>query len=691
MKEISIIGMTAVLSAFLLICSFQPSLAEAQIVANTDWPMFRHDLRHTGLSRYVGSHTGGFSWSYRTGGDIFSSPAIGSDGTVYVGSNDYRLYSLTSTGALSWSYETGFYVTSSPTIRSDGAVCVGSYDNRLYSLTSTGALSWSYETGSYVTSSPAIGSDGAVCVGSYDNRLYSLTSTGALSWSYETGFFVESSPAIGSDGTVCVGSWDNRLYSLTSAGAFSWSYETGLYVASSPAIGDDGAVYVGSYDNRLYSLTSAGALSWSYETGFFVHSSPAIGSDGAVCVGSNDGRLYSFTSTGALSWSYRTGDNILSSPAIGSDGTVYVGSYDNRLYSLTSAGALSWSYEVGDAVTSSPAIGSDGAVYVGSWDNRLYCFKDPTLKLAIMKEEGAGDMNLYFYNCVSDGDWTYWDADARNPSPMSRDFWLIPQGNNTLAMTEIDSVDGGEQDLAVLKEDDSGQKLYIYSIPLKGDWTYWDLEARNPLPRARDFWAIPAGNDTELIADSGGNIASMKNSNGDYNLYIYRRPYPGDWTQSDALARNSSPLARDLWIIPRGNNTVAMCGLDTTGDGDSDSLLLVRNEQGDHNVYVWNMPVEGDWTYWDALARNPAPIARDFWAIPQGNDITDVVGIHTGSFDKLGVMEDSAGDYNFYIWNAPRPGDWTWWDAEFRNPSPLGRDFWLIPMGDNTVDMAAPY
>ena len=691
MKEISIIGVTAVFSAFLLICSFQPSLAEAQLVANTDWPMFRHDVRHTGLSQYVGSHTGGFSWSYETGDYVASSPAIGSDGTVYVGSFDNRLYSLTSTGAFSWSYETGDVVRSAPAIGSDGTVYVGSNDYRLYSLTSAGAFSWSYVTGENVNSSPAIGDDGAVYVGSNDNRLYSLTSAGAFSWSYETGLYVTSSPAIGDDGALYVGSYDNRLYSLTSMGALSWSYETGFFVTSSPAIGDDGAVSVGSFDGRLYSFTSTGGLSWSYRLTGSIYSSPAIGSDGSVYVGSTDYRLYSFTSAGALSWSYLTGEVVRSAPAIGSDGTVYVGSWDNNLYSLTSTGALSWSYETGFFVESSPAIGSDGAVYVGSYDNRLYCFKDPTLKLAIMKEEGAGDMNLYFYNCVSDGDWTYWDADARNPSPLSRDFWLIPQGNNTLAMTEIDSVDGGEQDLAVLKEDDSGQKLYIYNTPLKGDWTYWDLEARNPLPRARDFWAIPAGDDTELIADSGGNIASMKNSNGDYNLYIYRRPYPGDWTQSDALARNPSPLARDLWIIPRGNNTVAMCGLDTTGDGDSDSLLLVRNEQGDHNVYVWNMPVEGDWTYWDALARNPAPIARDFWSIPQGNDIMDIVGIHTGAFDKLGVMEDSAGDYNFYIWNAPRPGDLTWWDAEFRNPSPLARDFWLIPMGDNTVDMAAPY
>ena len=33
-------------------------------------------------------------WEFETGGDVFSSPAIGSDGTVYVGSRDKKLYAI---------------------------------------------------------------------------------------------------------------------------------------------------------------------------------------------------------------------------------------------------------------------------------------------------------------------------------------------------------------------------------------------------------------------------------------------------------------------------------------------------------------------------------------------------------------------------------------------------------------------
>ena len=37
---------------------------------------------------------GDVRWTYKTGGVVFSSPAIGPDGTVYVGSADGRLYAF---------------------------------------------------------------------------------------------------------------------------------------------------------------------------------------------------------------------------------------------------------------------------------------------------------------------------------------------------------------------------------------------------------------------------------------------------------------------------------------------------------------------------------------------------------------------------------------------------------------------
>lgn len=54
------------------------------------------------------------------------------------------------------------------------------------------------------------------------------------------------------------------------------------------------------------------------------------------------------------------------------------------------------------------------------------------------------------------------------------------------------------------------------------------------------------------------------------------------------------------------------------------------------------------------------------------------------------IKEDAGGDYDFYLWNAPVTGDWTQLQAEERNPSPLARDLWKIPSGNDTAGVAAP-
>ena len=74
-------------------------------------------------------------WEFEMGDDVTSSPAIGSDGTVYVGSNDHMLYAINGkTGVKLWEFKTGDKVRSSPAIGPDGTVYVGSQDNKVYAI-----------------------------------------------------------------------------------------------------------------------------------------------------------------------------------------------------------------------------------------------------------------------------------------------------------------------------------------------------------------------------------------------------------------------------------------------------------------------------------------------------------------------------------------------------------------------------
>ena len=76
-------------------------------------------------------------WKFVMGNGTRSSPAIGPDGTVYVGSGyeDNKLYAINGkSGVKLWEFETRGPVFSSPAIGSDGTVYVGSVDNELYAI-----------------------------------------------------------------------------------------------------------------------------------------------------------------------------------------------------------------------------------------------------------------------------------------------------------------------------------------------------------------------------------------------------------------------------------------------------------------------------------------------------------------------------------------------------------------------------
>ena len=79
------------------------------------WPMFRQNLQRTELSPNQTAHdTGSLKWGSRTSDQVQSSPALGTDGTIYVGSNDHKLYATNPNGEQKWSFTAGNAVKSSP-------------------------------------------------------------------------------------------------------------------------------------------------------------------------------------------------------------------------------------------------------------------------------------------------------------------------------------------------------------------------------------------------------------------------------------------------------------------------------------------------------------------------------------------------------------------------------------------------
>jgi len=360
-------------------------------LADTPWPCFGHDVGNTGQSRFKGTEFPKLKWCFETGGAIGSSPAIGNNGNIFVGSADGKLYAIAPNGSLLWNYETGNSVRSSPAICNNETIYFGSDDNFIYAVNPDGSLKWRYETGGDVRSSPSIGGDGTIYVGSYDHQLYAINPDGSLKWTYiiaenysynhSIGY---SSPAIGTDGTVYVGSQDENLYSISYKGELRWYYETDrdeshcYYLRSSPALNNDGTVFIGSPNWTLFALDCDGSLVWNKKISR-INSSPAISSDEAIYVHAG-GVLEATGKNGKQKWQCRVNDIYnpsISSPAIGTNGTIYVGSFDHKLYAISEEGNIKWSFKTGGGISSSPAIDTDGTIYVGAYDNKLYAIGLP--------------------------------------------------------------------------------------------------------------------------------------------------------------------------------------------------------------------------------------------------------------------------------------------------------------------------
>jgi len=368
---------------------------EAESSASAIWPKFQYDTANTGRSPNPSIIDPAIVWSFATEGYVRSSPVIAADGTIYIGSEDTRLYAINPDGTLRWSYPTwGQINAGAPAIGSEGTIYVGSvvYPGslraRLYAIGADGTLKWEFTSssaGDFDGFSPTIGPDGTVYA--VADKLYAINPDGTLAWSYNTGR-ASATPALGPSGTIYVpSSSDGKLYAINPNGTLRWSCQVDAAdvanLWSSPSIGPDGSVFFGTAgDNKLYVVNPDGSLRWTFQANHCIRQSPTIGCDGTIYVGetylSQGGApeegftFYAINPDGTLAWSSEPWAAITSSASIASDGTIYFASF-SRLYALHPDGSQRWMIELGGSVHGSvPAIGANGEIYIGAYDGKLY-------------------------------------------------------------------------------------------------------------------------------------------------------------------------------------------------------------------------------------------------------------------------------------------------------------------------------
>jgi outer membrane protein assembly factor BamB len=282
----------AVLCAILVVsfCTASTGFRVYTDPSGDDWPMFHHDLAHTGYSTSSAlTTTPVVLWTAQKG--LGGSPVVADD-YVYI-FDQISLHCInTSDGHEIWKQRLAFELgsDSSPAVyKSYVYTPLSSYN------ASTGKLALDYTDYKGFTS-PAVAED-MIYIGSFvSHSLFALNATtGNKIWSYITGADVTSSPAV-AYGRVYFTSHDGNVYALNaSTGTQIWNATGGS--SSSPSVGS-GAVYIGDSYMILAFNASTGTKIWNYTfppIDFYMPSSPAI--SGGVVYAGNGHALYAFSTT----------------------------------------------------------------------------------------------------------------------------------------------------------------------------------------------------------------------------------------------------------------------------------------------------------------------------------------------------------------------------------------------------------
>ena len=189
----------------------------------------RHGLRRVGQGLRPGRRDGqGCAGPSPTTSSATTRPLLDAkSGTLYVGAHDGTVYALdAATGAKRWQYATGNSVESAPALGADGTLYVGA--DKLYALwAASGRVRWTFGSGAHNWSGAAVGADGTVYAGCANGSVYAVSpTTGLPRWGFPTGDSLITAPAVGPDGNVFLASaGTGRVYALNPrSGRVFWQF-----------------------------------------------------------------------------------------------------------------------------------------------------------------------------------------------------------------------------------------------------------------------------------------------------------------------------------------------------------------------------------------------------------------------------------------------------------------------------------
>jgi hypothetical protein len=184
---------------------------------------------------------------------------VTSYGVVYVGSYDRFLYAFDANGGFLWAFFTNNPIRSSPALGPDSTIYVGS-GNHLFAIRPNGMEKWHYTAAAEVQSSPAFSqASDRVCVGDDAGVLHLLRGADMnTDWNAQLGGMIRSSPAI-------VG---ENIY-IADANGKVWAFGNIPTTAVGPPAGAESVPALRAWPNP-----ACGAVTFEVTRPFAEHSTP---------------------------------------------------------------------------------------------------------------------------------------------------------------------------------------------------------------------------------------------------------------------------------------------------------------------------------------------------------------------------------------------------------------------------------
>ena len=258
-------------------------------------------------------------WKFETGEIIDSAAALHPNGTIIIPSGDGHIYCVDKNGKKIWAFDvtsnrtpdqftlaTSYWWEGNVAIGPDGNIYAGNDDFFLYSLTPEGTLRWKFRTGLFIWSAAAFDRSGVVYAASFDGYMYALNcEDGSLIWKTDVKNPMISSPVIYDDYLIECTLNGTMIVMNRHTGNVLWTTSIPTHAYATPLITPDGYIVTASSSGEIimHDITTRKTL-WTHKEESVVRASLVAGIDPEqkeaylIYGGNAEGHVFALTPSG---------------------------------------------------------------------------------------------------------------------------------------------------------------------------------------------------------------------------------------------------------------------------------------------------------------------------------------------------------------------------------------------------------